>query len=161
MGLPRELTTRRDEHHGSRLGDLIRRLGSTSDGEKLATVYAILRVLESGSADVHGFAEHVENLNGSSITEAELKKVYNAGYAQGVQDTENKQHGVNDFHNTDGKPDWDRVALFLQRNIHRLDVRHHEFVNDMASRTVYGREPTEKQHKYLHSLFFKLGGKIT
>ena len=29
----------------------------------------------------------------------------------------------------------------------------------MASRTVYGREPTEKQHKYLHSLFFKLGGK--
>jgi hypothetical protein len=87
VGLPRELTTRRNEHHGSRLGDLIRRLGSTSDGEKLATVYAILRVLESGSADVHGFAEHVENLNGSGITEAELTKVYNAGYAQGVQDT--------------------------------------------------------------------------
>ena len=31
----------------------------------------------------------------------------------------------------------------------------------MASRTVQGREPSEKQHKYLHSLFFKLGGKIT
>ena len=38
---------------------------------------------------------------------------------------------------------------------------HHEFIDDMASRTVYGREPTPRQHQYLHSLFFKLGGKIT
>jgi hypothetical protein len=36
-----------------------------------------------------------------------------------------------------------------------------KFVDDMASRTVYGREPNEKQHKYLHSLFYKLGGKLT
>jgi hypothetical protein len=26
---------------------------------------------------------------------------------------------------------------------------------------VYGREPTPKQHQYLHSLFYKLGGRIT
>jgi hypothetical protein len=30
----------------------------------------------------------------------------------------------------------------------------------MAARTVYAREPTEKQHKYLFALFLKLGGKI-
>jgi len=30
----------------------------------------------------------------------------------------------------------------------------------MASRTVWGHEPTEKQHKYLFALFLKLGGKI-
>jgi len=34
-------------------------------------------------------------------------------------------------------------------------------IDNMASRTVYGREPTPKQHRYLHFLFFKLGGKIT
>ena len=54
-----------------------------------------------------------------------------------------------------------RVALFLQRNKHRLDPKHHEFIDDMAGRTAWGEEPTERQHKYLHSLFFKLGGKIT
>jgi hypothetical protein len=31
----------------------------------------------------------------------------------------------------------------------------------MASHTVYGREPTSRQHQYMHSLFYKLGGKIT
>jgi hypothetical protein len=90
-----------------------------------------------------------------------MKKIYSAGYAAGVQAAEARQHGVNDFHNADGKPDWDAVALFLQRNKNRLDLRHHEFVDDMASRTVWGREPTERQHKYLHSLFHKLGGQIT
>ena len=53
------------------------------------------------------------------------------------------------------------VALYVQRERHRLPDRHHEFINDMASRTAYGREPTPKQHQYLHSLFLKLGGKFT
>jgi len=62
---------------------------------------------------------------------------------------------------TDGKPDWTHVALYLQREKHRLDSKHHQFVDDMAARTVWKREPTEKQHKYLHSLFYQLGGRIT
>ena len=74
---------------------------------------------------------------------------------------ESKYHGVSDFHGIDGKPSWEDVALFCQREKHRVDARHHEFIDDMASRSAWGREPTEKQHKYLHSLFFKLGAKIT
>ena len=81
MGLPPELTTPRDERHGSRLGDIIRRLGSSNDGEIIACVCALRR----------------------------------AGYAMGMQDAENKQHGANDFGTTDGKPEWNDVALFLQR----------------------------------------------
>jgi hypothetical protein len=53
------------------------------------------------------------------------------------------------------------IALFVQREKHRLPDKHHEFIDDMASRAVYGREPTLKQHHYLHGLFYKLGGKIT
>jgi hypothetical protein len=161
MGLPPEITTRRDERHGSRLGDIIRRLSSSSDGEIVATVLAMRRILESAGVDVHGLAEHLEAPNGKGVTEADLKRVFDSGYAKGIEDTQNKQHGANDFRSTDGKPDWDSVALYLQRNIHRLDAKHHDFVNDMAARTVWGREPTERQHKYLHSLFYKLGGKIT
>ena len=60
----------------------------------------------------------------------------------------------------DGTLEWGEVALFVQREKHKLPRKHHEFIDDMASRSVYGREPTPKQHQYLHSLFFKLGGKI-
>ena len=74
---------------------------------------------------------------------------------------EAKQHGTGAFRNTDGQIEWTEVALFVQREKHRLPAKHQEFVDDMAARTVYGREPTPNQHKYLHSLFFKLGGKIT
>jgi hypothetical protein len=160
MSLPPEIMAPR-EGRGSKLGNLIRRLGSNNDGELVATVHAMWRVLGSVGADFHAWAEHTEKPNGSGLNEAEARKIFNTGYAMGVQDTENKQHGVNDFRSIDGKPEWSDVALFLQRNKARLDAKHHEFVDDMASRTVWGREPTERQHKYLHSLFFKLGGKIT
>ena len=73
---------------------------------------------------------------------------------------ESKQHGTGTFRNTDGTPEWTEVARYVQRQKHRLDARHHEFIDDMAARTAYGREPTSKQHQYLHFLFFKLGGRI-
>lgn len=160
MSLLPDIVARRGER-GSRLGDVIRRFSSTSDGELVATAHAMRRMLQSVGADVHDLAEHIEPANGNGFDEATAKQIYAAGYAQGVQDTENNHFGVADFRNTDGKPEWDQVALYLQRNKHRLDPKHHEFIDDMASRTVWGREPTEKQHRYLHSLFFKLGGKIT
>jgi hypothetical protein len=78
-----------------------------------------------------------------------------------VEEAETKLHGLDDFRSTDGKPPWDAVALYLQRNKSRLDSKHHDFVDDMAARTAWGREPTPKQHRYLFSLFFKLGGRIT
>ena len=34
-----------------------------------------------------------------------------------------------------------------------------EFVNDMAARTVW-HQPTERQEKWLKSIFFRLGGKL-
>jgi hypothetical protein len=167
MALPPEITARRDnDQRGSRLGDVIRRLSSNSEGEIVATVHAMRRMLESCGADIHALADHVEN--GKGLTDADKQKIRaeieNAraeGYAEGVRAAESKQHGTGAFRNTDGTLEWTEIALFVQREKHRLPVKHHEFVDDMASRTVYGREPTPNQHKYLHSLFYKLGGKIT
>ena len=88
---------------------------------------------------------------------ADRKKIWDAA----VQHTENRLHGADDFASTDGKPTWQSVALFCQRNKHRLRPQTHEFVDKMASQTVYGREPTQNQHKYLFALFLQLGGKIT
>jgi hypothetical protein len=125
------------------------------------------RKLQKYGCSFHDLAEHVEN-GGGGLSEDDKRKIQNEiesaraiGYAEGVKAAEAKQHGTGAFRNTDGAIEWTEVALFVQREKHRLPDKHHEFINDMASRTVYGREPTPKQHQYLHFLFFKLGGRIT
>ena len=172
MPLPLELIGRRDnDRRRSRLGNIICRLTSTNEGEIIATVLALQRLLEAHGVDIHALVEHLEN-GGGGLSDATKEKVrleveqahgegYAEGYADGVRAAESKQHGTGAFRNTDGALEWSEVALFVQREKHRLAAHHHEFIDDMASRSVYGREPTQKQHQYLHSLFFKLGGKIT
>jgi hypothetical protein len=148
-----------------KVADLIRMLSSNHDNEVLATVRALMRTLESAGSDIHALAAQVENGGLSDADKqkirSEIESAHALGYAEGVQAAESKQHGTGAFRNTDGQIEWSEVALFLQREKHRLPEKHHEFIDDMASRTVYGREPTPKQHQYLHSLFYKLGGKIT
>src|SRR5262245_30521376 len=165
QALPPKIAACRDGR-ASRVGDLIRRLSSDSDGEVVATVYALRRMLKSHGADLHALAEHVETASG--LTEeynrkirAEIEKARAAGYAEGVKAAEARQHGNGAFRKTDGKVEWTEVALFVQREKHRLDSKHHRFIDDMAARTLSLREPTLNQHRYLHSLFYKLGGKIT
>ena len=163
--LPPELTTPRDHRHGSKTGDLVRRLSSNHDGEIVATVHALKCQLEAAGVSFHELAEHIENGGGLSDVDkqkirSEIKNARAIGFAEGVKAAEAKQHGTGAFRNTDGTLEWTEVAVFVQREKHRLDSKHHEFIDDMASRTVYGREPSPNQHKYLHSLFFKLGGKI-
>ena|SRR5262249_34729092 len=157
MALPRELA--------AKLGKPIRLLASDSRGEAFAALCAIARLLETHGHSFHELAEHVEN--GGGLSDADKQKINAAienaratGYAEGVQAAEAMQHGTGAFRNTDGALEWTEVALYCQRQKHRLPAKHHEFVDDMASRTVYGREPTPRQHQYLHSLFYKLGGKI-
>jgi hypothetical protein len=69
--------------------------------------------------------------------------------------------------NVFGEPEWIReqpgdleIAQFLQREKHRLPEKHREFVDDMVVHAERFKV-TPKQHEYLHSLFGKLGGKIT
>ena len=94
MSLPPEIIAPR-EGRGSKLGNLIRCLGSSMhDGERVAIVHAIGRVLDSVGADFHAWAEHTEKPNGSNLNEAEAKKIFDTGYAMGVQDAENESMGV-------------------------------------------------------------------
>src|SRR6516165_264167 len=159
MPLPHALT--------AKLGKSIRLLASDSRGEAFAALCAIARLLQAYGQSFHTLADHVEN-GGGGLSDADKQKINAAiesarieGYAEGVKAAESKQHGTGAFRNTDGTLEWTEVALYVQREKRRLPEKHHEFVDDMASRTVYGREPTPKQHQYLHSLFYKLGGKIT
>jgi hypothetical protein len=142
-----------------KLGTLIQLLASEQDGEALAAARAIVRTLQATGADIHTLAERVESANGGKLSEAEMRKLYDAGYQAGMRAVENKQHGAGDFHNVDGLPAWNEIALFCQRNNDRLRPNERESVNDMAARTVW-REPSEKQAKWLRSIFFRLGGRL-
>ena len=133
----------------------IRLLASDRDGEIIAAVCALKRVLESAGTDLNGLAHGIENL-GKGVPNEERKKIWDAA----VQHTENRLHGADDFIDSTGKPTWQSVALYCQRNKHRLAPKHHEFIDKVASQTVYDREPTERMHKYLFSLFLLLGGKF-
>jgi hypothetical protein len=140
-----------------RIAMVIRLLASDKDGEILAATAALKRTLHSAGTDIHGLAHGIENLGKSTVVPDEIKKkIWDAA----VQHTENRLHGADDFINADGKPTWQSVALYCQRNKQRLDTRHHDFIDKVASQTVYDREPTERMHKYLFSLFLQLGGKI-
>jgi hypothetical protein len=150
-----------DPDTAKKIADLVRRLSSPHDGEVIATVHALRRTLEANGLDIHAIADPLVAANGKHIPEEKLQQVWDAACAWTIQQMENRQHGVDDFIGTDGKPTWEAVALFLQRNKSRLNPRVHEFIDKMAAQTVWGEEPTERQHKFLHSLFFQLGGKIT
>src|SRR5215831_1663978 len=140
-----------------KIAAVVRLLASDRDGEVIAAVNALKRTLASAGTDINGLALGIGNLGKSTVVPDEIKKkIWDAA----VQHTENRLHGGDDFRSTDGKPTWEQVALFCQRNKHRLNPNTHDFVDKMAAQTVFGREPTEKQHKYLFALFLRLGGKI-
>jgi hypothetical protein len=140
-----------------RLRQLVLLLSSSHPGEVTNAAAAIGRTLRTAGADWHAFAEAIE----PTIPDAEMKKLYDAGFSAGLFAAEDKHHGSSDFANIDGSPPWHQVARYCQRHVDNLDERHHRFVHDMAGRTVYDRyEPSEKQQKYLLSLFYKLGGKL-
>lgn len=140
-----------------KLGTFIRLLASDRDGEVVAAAHAIVRTLRSAGKDIHALAERVESANGGKLTDAEMRKLYDTGFQAGMRAVESRSTG--EFHNVDGTPAWNEIALFCQRNDSRLRDNERQFVNDMASRSVW-REPTEKQAKWLLSIFYRLGGKI-
>src|SRR5262249_44736741 len=95
-------------------------VGSNSDGDKLAAVDAPQRVLMGAGTDFNGLAHGIENLGKSTVIPDEIKKkIWDAA----VEHTENRLHGADEFRSADGKPTWQSVALFCQRNKQRLRPR--------------------------------------
>jgi hypothetical protein len=73
-----------------------------------------------------------------------------------VREAEKQIHGANEFHNV-AEISFNEMAEYVKKRIYKLDEKHHEFIDKMASITLY-REPTPKQAKYLKSLFALAGG---
>jgi hypothetical protein len=142
-----------------KIAKCIRLLSSDKAGEVLAAANALNRTLTNAGADIHVLADRIEKPNGGGgLTKVEMRKLYDAGYNDGVRAAENKQYDAAGFRNVDDTPAWHEIARFCQGHSDRLQEKERTFINDMSARTVW-REPTEKQAKWLKSIFYRLGGK--
>jgi hypothetical protein len=159
-----------------RLTKIIVMFSSPNEGDLIAAGRALQRTLVSANTDIHELAERLKVGRGLSDEDKEQIKaqianeIANAratGYAEGVRDGQARAQGFDGFHSVDESADWREVALFVEREQDRLPFRTQqksaEFIADMAtrSRSPYSSEPTQRQHEWMHGLFFKLGGKIT
>jgi hypothetical protein len=144
-----------------KLGSLIRLFGSDKEGEVLAAIHALARTLRARGADFHVLADRVEhaNGNGSKIAEADMRKLYDAGYAAGIAAAESRNDGGDDFRNLDGSMTWEGMAAHCRRHSDKLGEREQEFIANVSAHIVY-REPTEKQAKWLRSIFLRTGGRL-
>jgi hypothetical protein len=107
--------------------DFIRRLASGFDGEIVATVHTWRRKLSSDGRDLHDVANIVEG--GGKLTEAEMRKLYDADYEAGLQEGESRHPvttcSVEIFDLYD-------MAHWVWKRCDRLQRRHRDFVEGMV-----------------------------
>ena len=126
---------------------LLRLLSSPNDSEALAAVHALQRVLRETGSDIHDLAARIEGLS-----ETEMKKVYDAGFQEGKTATAT---AAPDFSNV-GPSFYEMACEIKHKGDGRLNQREADFVDDMT-RWCARREPTEKQAKWLHAIYCKIG----
>ena len=141
----------------SKLAACIRMLSSDKDGDVINAARGLVRMLKGAGADIHVLADRVERPNGGKLTDAEMRKLYDRGYQDGVRAAENKFHGNEDFRDANTTPTWHDMAKFCQRRSARLGCRERDFIDQMAERTVW-RDPTERQGQWLKGIWHRLGG---
>jgi hypothetical protein len=153
------------QKQAKKLASCVRLLLSDNPSEVAAALKGVERTLRSvvnTPADIHALADHIEGNNDGGLNHEEVKKVYDAGYNNGKRDAENKANFVSEqsFRNIDGSHNWLEIAKYCQRNNDRIkSPREVEFIDSVTSQLVW-REPSERQEKWLLSIFYKLGGKL-
>jgi hypothetical protein len=145
--------------YSEKLAMCLRLLGSDQDGEVVAAVRALKRMLRSSGEDLHDLAARVEK---PALNDAEMRKIFDAGVEAGIRKAEAVQHGDGEFRAVDGTPPWEDITVWLQHyddQHDRLTARERDFVNQMAEHVLW-REPSERQGRWLLGIFRRLSGRI-
>jgi hypothetical protein len=148
----------------------LRMLSSNTDGEAIAAVRAILRLLAAAGLDIHTLVSRVEHGKGDSkLGISQMQEIYEKGYAdghtEGVQqgrrsaviaaampmslvDTSDVGPGVNGY-------DWIQIAQYCTINKHRISRdRDREFVDSVFEQLTFGRRSiSAPQAKWLRDIF--------
>jgi hypothetical protein len=132
-----------------RLAKLVRLLASDNDGEVIATRNAILRLLGDEGQDLHDLADLLTAEN-SGPTPGDVEAAYREGYRDGVHDA-----GESELLPAQGMS-WHEQARFCAERADRLKEYERDFVEQMVRWTGRGREPSEKQGRWLDALYNRL-----
>jgi hypothetical protein len=124
---------------------LIRLLSSPHDSEALAAVRALQRALQADGSDIHELAARIEGLS-----QAEMKKLYDAGFEQG------KNAADVSFSSIDPPSFYEMACEIKHKDNGRLNEKEQEFVADMVLWCAR-REPSEKQANWLHAIYCRIG----
>jgi hypothetical protein len=133
-----------------KLGKLLRLLSSNHDGEVIAAARGIERTLKSAGLDIHVLADGV--ITDKKFTEADAKEIYQRGVADGRHAAQQQQPAWHDV----GDPSWHAIACECAHSGRLRDQKEKDFVADMMRWTVHGTEPTEKQAKWLRSIYVRV-----
>jgi hypothetical protein len=134
-----------NEPIAKRIATLFRMLNSDFEGEALGAVAAMKRLFKAEGLTFHDIATVIESCNGKieerKYSDAHAEIIFNRGIEKGRAEEARKKELLvpADFYDEDEHPRWNAIALFCQNNNRR--------------------EPTERQAKWLLSIFIKLGGR--
>ena len=132
-----------------KLSKLLKLLSSPHDAEALGAARAILRTLEGAGADIHELAARVEELK---LSEAEMQRIYDQAYRDG----RDAAAADVDFSSVDPPSFYEMACEIEHKDDDRLSAKEQEFVADMV-RWCARREPSEKQAKWLHAIYCRIG----
>jgi hypothetical protein len=128
---------------------LVLALSSEQINEALAARSAIKNMLATEGLDIHEFAAR---LRSNKLSKAEMQKIYDAG----VQEGKDAAAAAQGFSSTEGPTDYEMAIYCVEHDNGRLNDREREFVEDMV-RWCTRRESTERQGRWLHRLWVRLG----
>ena len=107
----------------------------------------------------------IENCNGKieerKYSDADAEIIFNRGIEKGRAEEARKKELLvpADFYDDGRTPALERDrAVLPEQQPSDLQSKEQEFVDEMAGKTMW-REPTERQAKWLLSIFIKLGGR--
>lgn len=142
-----------------RVATIVRKMGSNFEGEATGAVFALRRLLPEEGLTFGDIAIAIENCDGRieqlKYSDTDAEAIYTRGVEKGRAEAD---VGPAEYFEPDGTPKWPEIAMFCQRKGERLREAERDFVDDMAGSTMW-RTPTEKQGKWLLSIFIKLGGR--
>ena len=140
-----------DVMNAEKIGKLIKMLSSPNDGEVVAAARAILRTLEAEGTDIHELAERVE---GRKLSQAEMQRIYDKAFADGKKSA--AADGGLQRRQPTARPSTRWRARSSTRTTAGSTPKEHDFVDDMV-RWCARREPSEKQAKWLHAIYCRIG----
>jgi hypothetical protein len=135
---------------------LLLALVSNEEGEILNAMRALQQKMHKESISAHDLLANITESKG--YTEEQAVAIYK----RGGDDREAQIRTTPAYEidrNFDGTVSDRGMALFCTGLINKLDVRHHDFIQKMASKTSAGYSISLAQRNYLKSLYYQIGGK--